>query len=94
MPHYKVAHLNEQGQDMIIFPLESEFGRQLDVDQAQELQALEFRANAAGLRGHAVAVWDAGGGRMGFRGPRQWHPFLQGLSLRAVAANLNKEISW
>ncbi|OYU91880.1 MAG: hypothetical protein CFE29_03250 [Bradyrhizobiaceae bacterium PARB1] len=94
MPTFKVAHLREQGQDMIIFPLNAAFGRQSQSDQEDELAGLEYQANMAGLAGHAVAVWDAGGGRMGFLGPRQWHGFLSSLNLRAVMANVNKSISW
>jgi hypothetical protein len=94
MPKYKVAHIHEQGQDMIIFPLEAKFGHQTDSDKNQELGILGFRANAAGLRGAAVAVWDAGGGRMGFMGPQQWHPFLRSINLQFVMANLNKEVLW
>jgi hypothetical protein len=94
MPTYKVAHLREQGQDMIIFPLESSYGRLTDSDQIKELQMLEFRAHAAGLAGTAVAVWDAGSGRLAFRGPTKWQPFLRGLSLHFVHSNINKDISW
>ena len=94
MPKYQVAHIHEQGQDMIIFPLDAEFSRKAESDQDQELSSLEFRANNAGLRGAAVAVWDAGGGRMGFRGPTQWHPYLRSINLQFVRTHLNKEISW
>jgi hypothetical protein len=94
MPTYKVAHIREQGQNMIIFPLDAAFGRMTSSDQNEELGRLGFRANAAGLAGAAVAVWDAGGGRMGFMGPSQWHPFLRSIDLGFVFANLNQEISW
>jgi hypothetical protein len=94
MPTFKVAHIRKQGQDMIIFPLESRFGHQPQSDQQKELAALGFRANAAGLKGSAVAVWDAGGGRMAFLGPRPWHSFLASINLGWVFANLNQEISW
>jgi hypothetical protein len=94
MPKYRVAHIHEQGQDMIIFPLEAKFGHLTQSDREQELAALGFQANKAGLRGAAVAVWDAGGGRIAFMGPQPWHPFFQGLSLQFVRANLNKEIFW
>ena len=94
MPTYKVAHLHEQGQDMIIFPLEAAFGHMTESDKNQELGALGFQANRAGLRGAAVVVWDAGAGRMGFFGPDQWHRYLSSISLSFVMANLNKEISW
>jgi hypothetical protein len=79
---------------MIIFPLEAQFGHLTQSEQNKELDALGFHANKAGLGGAAVAVWDAGGGRMGFIGPKQWHQFLQSISLQFVRANLNKEISW
>jgi hypothetical protein len=94
MPTYKVAHINEQGQDMIIFPVDSAFSRMTRSDQEHQLGLLGFRANAAGLRGAAVAIWDAGGGHLGFFGPQQWHPFLKSIDLHFVMANLNKEISW
>ncbi len=94
MPTYKVAHIHEQGNDMIIFPLESKFGDMSVPDQDQELSILGSRANAAGLKGAAVAVWDAGSGKMGFRGPLHWYVFLSSINLRFVMANLNKEISW
>jgi hypothetical protein len=94
MPTYKVAHIREQGQDMIIFPLDAAVGRMTSSEQNAELGRLGFRANAAGLRGAAVAVWDAGGGRMGFVGPPQWHPYLRSISLQFVWANVNQEISW
>ena len=94
MPKYKVAHIHEQGQDMIIFPLEEKFSRMTESDKHKELGILGFQANRAGLRGAAVAVWDNGGGKMGFYGPQQWHRFLSSISLQFVMANLNKEVSW
>jgi hypothetical protein len=33
MPHFKIAHLREQRQDMIIVPLESSFGHKSDAAQ-------------------------------------------------------------
>jgi hypothetical protein len=94
MPSFKAAaHIRHQGQDMIIFPLSSNFGSQPVAAQEEELAALEYQAHAAGLAGHAVAVWDAGGGRTGFMGPDQWHGFLRGLNLRAALAMVNKLIS-
>jgi hypothetical protein len=94
MPKYKVAHIREQGQDMIIFPLATSFAQKTESDQNEELGVLEFRANGAGFRGAAVAVWDAGSGQMGFRGPTQWHPFLRSINLQFVITNINKEVSW
>ncbi|MCA6113093.1 hypothetical protein J6497_39260 [Bradyrhizobium sp. CNPSo 4026] len=89
-----MAYLHEQGQDLIIFPVASSFGNQPQSVQSQELIALERRAHAAGLQGFAVVVWDAGGGRMGFMGPRPFHHFLGSINLQLVMSNLNREISW
>jgi hypothetical protein len=93
MPSLKAAHIREQGQNMIIFPLDSAFGSKSSDDQAETLAELENRANAAGLAGHAVAVWESGS-RMHFMGPRPWYGFLKGLTMHWVWANVNKEISW
>jgi hypothetical protein len=94
MPTFKVAHISEQGQNMIIFPLRSAFGYQSQAEQQDELAALEDQAHAAGLAGHAVAVWDAGGGQMGFIGPPELQGFLQSLSLPTVMERVNTSISW
>lgn len=94
MPSFDVAHLHRQGQDMIIFPLERAFGHKSEADQTEILMELEMRANSAGLRGSAVAVWDAGGGRMAFRAPSPWHPFFRSIGLRDVFRNVNQQITW
>jgi len=57
MPTYKVAHIKEQGQDMLIFPLATGFGNQPISVQEKELGALQYRARSAGLAGSAVAFW-------------------------------------
>jgi hypothetical protein len=93
MPSLKAAHIREQGQDMIIFPLDHVFGLKASSEQSEALAELEFRAHAAGLAGQAVAVWESGS-RMHFLGPRPWHTFLQSINMRWVWANVNKEISW
>lgn len=94
MPRYKVAHLKEQGQDMIIVPLDSVFGRKAENDQIAITADLQRHATGAGLAGLVVPVWDAGDGRMAFRAPEQWHPFFQSINLQFVLANINREIYW
>ena len=94
MPHFRIAHLLEQGQNIIIVPLTSPFGAN-SVEQQQEIQAeFQMRANAAGLAGVVVPVWDSGGGRMSFLAPPNWHPFFRSITLQWVAANLNRELFW
>jgi hypothetical protein len=94
MPHFRVAHLHEQGQDMIIVPLDSSFGRKVSQDQDVIISELQVRARSAGLAGTVVPVWDDGGGRMAFIAPRPWHPFFQSIDLRFIAANINRELYW
>ena len=94
MPSFKVAHINEQGKDLIIFPLAPDFGNLTGEDQDRELAFLGSRANSAGLRGVAVAVWDLGMGRVAFRGPVSFYPFLSGINMKFVMAHVNREISW
>ncbi len=94
MPRFKVAHVREQGVDLIIVPLDGSFGHRVETEQNAVVADLQARAGSAGLAGTVVPVWDSGGGRMSFLAPPNWHPFFKNLSLRTVAANLNKEIYW
>jgi hypothetical protein len=93
MPRFKVAHLHEKGQDMVIVPLDSSFGNKSEEEQLGIIDDLQLHSNRAGLKGTVVPVWESGG-HMKFIAPQPWHPFFQSLSLRRVAANINKEISW
>jgi hypothetical protein len=94
MPRFKIAHLHEQGQDMIIVPLDTNFAHTSQQDKEAAVGELQAHANGAGLRGRVVAVWDDGGGRMGFIAPVQWHPFFSSLDLGRVWACLNRELYW
>jgi len=94
MTTVKIAHLNRQGQDMIIVPLASDFGHKPDHEQESVIGELQMHTASARLRGHVVPVWDSGGGRMGFRAPENWHPFFESIDLQFVYRNVNKEISW
>jgi hypothetical protein len=94
MPRFQVAHVREQGIDLIIIPLDSGFGQKLSSEQNEITSGLQVRARGAGLAGTVVPVWNSGGGRMAFIAPPNWHSFFRGLSLNSIATNLNKEISW
>jgi hypothetical protein len=93
MPKYKVAHIREQGQDMLLFPLSHQLGQLTDDEQSDLLEELERRAHAAGLAGGAAVFWQHGG-HGHFMGPRPWHPFLRSISMSFVQRNVNREISW
>lgn len=56
MSVYQIAHLHKQRQDMIIAPLESNFGRQTDADQERSVLYPPQCAASAGLAGMVVPV--------------------------------------
>lgn len=93
MPQFDVAHIREQGTDLIIIPLSSAFGSQSNATQNATARELEMRAHSAGLAGTVVLVWESGG-RMAFLAPPSYQPFFRSISLYEVAANINKTLSW
>lgn len=93
MPSFDVAYVREQGQNMLLFPLNRSFAHKSSAEQHSILQELEERAHGAGLAGRAVAVWESGG-RTYTIGPKLWAGFLRSLSMRAVLASVNRKISW
>jgi hypothetical protein len=64
MNKFKVAHLREQGVDLIIIPLDKDFSRKPPSEQSDIADSLQACAMSAGLAGTVVPVWNAGGGRM------------------------------
>lgn len=94
MPNLRVAHVREQGIDLIIAPLDYTFGQKTPAAQHAVIEEIQLRSHAAGLAGTVVPVWDSGGGRMSFIAPQNWHPFFRGLNLRAVRGSVNRELSW
>jgi len=93
MERFKVAHIREQGQDIIIVLVANSFGFKGNTEQNQLRNALQVCASAAGLAGTVVPVWDAGGGRMGFLAPTQWQSCFSGMTLPFVASNINRELT-
>lgn len=93
MPAYDVAHLHEQGQNMILVPLDDSFDHKSSAEQNGFLAELQMRARQAGLAGRAVAVWMRGY-ETRFLGPNQWRAFFESIDMRFVLANVNREISW
>ena len=94
MPSFKVAHILHEGANLVIVPVSNSFGRKTDEEQRQILDELRRKAFEAGIAGTVIPVWDSGGGRMAFVGPRSFHPFLKRLSLPQVLANVNRTLSW
>ncbi len=94
MPSYKVAQLAVQGMHIIIVPMGPSFLLKERPDQDALMSELQNRANAAGILGNVVPVWDIGGGKMGFRAPANQHPIFQQLKLETIRKNVDKELYW
>jgi hypothetical protein len=93
MKKYKVAHIQEQGQDMIIIPLEGRtFHTQPAEAQGQTKYALQLCAQSAGLAGEVCLVWEHAR-RLYFIAPPPWHPFFKSLTMARVRHNLNTELT-
>lgn len=93
MPRFKVAHIREQGIDLIITPLDDAFGLKSENDQHAIIEELQMRASSAGLRGTVVPVWNQSG-QTRFIAPRNWHAFFRSVSMGFVLQNINREIYW
>lgn len=56
MSKYKIAHLREQGQDMIIIPLDDSFHHKSNSEQQDLIASLQAYASSARLAGTVVPV--------------------------------------
>lgn len=87
---YRVAHIREQGQDLIIIPLSAQSVRGSSrLELTTERGRLQECSDSAGLRGIVCLVWQDA---MGFSwaAPRAWHPFFRSIDMRFVRQNLNR----
>ena len=93
MPKIGVAHIREQGVDLIIARLDDGFEHKSQADQSEAINELQMRAESAGLAGTVVPVWNYGG-RMRFIAPKNYHPYFQSINFDFIIRNINKEIVW
>jgi hypothetical protein len=93
MTTFKIAHIKEQGQDMIIVPVNPTIGRSSQHEQNALSETLQIAASLAGLKGTVAMIW-RDGNRIGFIAPRPWHPFFQSRDIyNRVLASLNLEMT-
>ena len=89
---FKIAHIRQQGVDLIIVPLDEAFGRKNETEQHEIIAALQIAASSAGLAGTVVPMW-LNGGRTKFIAPQPWHPFFRGLGWNQLLANCNRVLT-
>jgi hypothetical protein len=93
MPTFQVAHLQRDGQDVIIVPVDRSFGMRSPSEQARIQEAFQRSAAAIELPGIVVPVWEDASGRMAFRAPPPWHDFFKSIDMVYVATALNRSLS-
>ncbi|NUW72499.1 hypothetical protein HOP38_08205 [Vibrio mediterranei] len=89
---YQVAHIREQGQDMIIIPLNQRVGTYSQSQLNDLKRSLQFYASDAGLAGEVCLVWESGR-TFHFLAPTPWHAFFRSINMSVVAANINKKLT-
>jgi len=93
MPTFQVAHLQRDGQDIIIVPVDRTFGKRSPAEQARIQEAFQRSAVSVEMAGVVVPVWEDATGRMAFRAPPPWHDFLKSIDMVYVATALNRTLS-
>jgi hypothetical protein len=93
MPTFQVAHLQHNGQDIIIVPVDRTFGKRSPAEQARIQEAFQRSAVCVEMNGVVVPVWEDAAGRMAFRAPPPWHAFLKSIDMVYVATALNRVLS-
>jgi hypothetical protein len=89
---YEVAHIREQGQDMIIIPVSNSVNNMSNVKQNELKSSLQYYASDAGLAGEVCLVWNHGQ-HFHFMAPQPWHSFFKSMNMQFVARNINKKLT-
>lgn len=89
---YEVAHIREQGQDIIIIPVSKSVNSMSNAKQNELRDSLQYYASDAGLAGKVCLVWECGR-RFNFLAPQPWRPFFSNMSMQFVAININKKLT-
>ena len=94
MSSFEVAHINEQGIDLILVPLKSSFGNQTSDEQNEIIHSLHICAANDDLKGTVIPIWQDSFRRVHFIAPDSYHPFLNSIDYNFVLANLNQKNMW
>jgi hypothetical protein len=96
MPSYKIAHILEQGVNLIIVPMDSVFGNLPRHEQNAEIGRIQMAARRIRppLLGEVIPVWDNPSGGIAFLAPPKYFAFFENISMEWVWANVNRELSW
>ena len=88
MQQFEVAHIREQGQDLIIVFVSDRVRHMTDQDRANLSMALTLCSRSAGLAGAVVLVWPGG-----FYADRRFHAFFESAPYELLASSINKKLT-
>jgi len=89
---YKVAHIREQGKDVIIIPI-SNINNNLTNEKLNEIRRVfQTQAIKTKLSGEVCLVWEFNK-QLFSLAPSQWKAFCANLNMRIVKQYINKELT-
>lgn len=88
MQSFDVAHIREQGVDLIIVFVSDTVRWMSDEERNQILTALTLCAHSADLAGYVVLVWPGG-----FFCRKEFHAFFESAPYDILSANINKKLT-
>lgn len=90
MVNFQIAHINEQGVNVVVVFVDAEVGHKSPTEQNAIAAALQLCARSANLAGNVAMVWPGG-----FWAPLNQHAFFQspGGSYQALQFRINKTLS-
>jgi predicted class III extradiol MEMO1 family dioxygenase len=91
MGRFQVAHIREQGQDLIVIFVSDAMHYEPDTERSKALLSLQIASRRAGLAGAVVLVWEYAG-QMEVFCHTAFHNFFQSVPYQLLAANINKTL--
>lgn len=92
MTEYKIAHVQEEGNDIIFVPLDCDFAQKPNEEKQEVVRSLQLFARCNGMAGQVVPVW-ASGPSFSFIAPLELTVYLRGLSWDFITGNINKTLA-
>ncbi len=89
---FKIAHIKEQGINIIIIPMATSFGDRSESDRFEIIELLQAAAVSAQLRGKVVPMWQEERGYK-FIAPPEWQPYFRTVKWKDLKKNLNRELT-
>lgn len=89
---YEVAHIHEQGQDLIIVVMSNTFSTASNQEQDVVHNTIQNCATSAGLIGTVCLVWEQGT-TFYFRAPDKWSQFFKSINMAFVLTNINRKLA-